>query len=486
MGEYMPMLDEVTDRDVVTGGAGVRLAVRTAGPADAPPSCCCTAGPSRPGCGPTSSPGQLADSFRLVAADLRGHGDSDVPAGRLRLGRCVGEDVSALLGLCGPARCAGRLVLRRPRDHGLPACARHVGLAGLRWSAPSPRSAGTTRAAGSVRRMRDVLPAALSDDPDIAGPALRSFATGMPDRWPPEPVGHRVGRGLDEGARVVRAALFARDVDSAAVLAAVDVPTLVLHGRQDTVVLPSAAEYAAGLIPGAPYAAGSPRGASAVRRAGRPVRHRPGRPPVSCFAPAGEDDMTPSDQRSCGSAARPAAAGRRAVRAHVTAGAARYRRCRRPERLRHADGAADGRRGVAVEIFTRATSSDLPPVVEVSPGVTGPACRGRAVRGPGQVGVTGAAVRVHRGRAAHGGVPRAGLLRRRALALLAVRPGRVAGQRALGRAVRAHGAHAGEGEERGARGRRHAGTADPGDRRAAGRRRVRPAGGQHRVEARTS
>ena len=61
-------------------------------------------------------------------------------------------------------------------------------------------------------------------------------------------------RLLDAALRVpaqVRAGLFARDVGSADVLAAVDVPTLVVHGRRDGVVDPSAAEYAAGLVPGA-------------------------------------------------------------------------------------------------------------------------------------------------------------------------------------------------------------------------------------------
>jgi pimeloyl-ACP methyl ester carboxylesterase len=49
----------------------------------------------------------------------------------------------------------------------------------------------------------------------------------------------------------VRAGLFDRDVDSAGVLAGIDVPTLVVHGRQDAVVDPRAAQYAMDKIPGA-------------------------------------------------------------------------------------------------------------------------------------------------------------------------------------------------------------------------------------------
>src|SRR5699024_3800238 len=49
----------------------------------------------------------------------------------------------------------------------------------------------------------------------------------------------------------VRAALFRRDVDNSDVLADVSIPTLVLHGSQDTVVDPAAGEYTAGKISGA-------------------------------------------------------------------------------------------------------------------------------------------------------------------------------------------------------------------------------------------
>ena len=51
--------------------------------------------------------------------------------------------------------------------------------------------------------------------------------------------------------------------------------------------------------------------------------------------------------------------------------------------------------GVEVEIFTRATSSDLPPVVEMAPGVHVRHVIAGPVRGPGQGGAAGAAVRVH-------------------------------------------------------------------------------------------
>lgn len=86
-----------------------------------------------------------------------------------------------------------------------------------------------------------------------------------------------------------------------------------------------------------------------------------------------------------------------------------------------------------------------------------------------------------RGRsAARRSVARAGLLRHRALALLAVRSGRLAGARPLGGAAGAHRAHPGRGEKcrAGARGFARAAAAHGG--RAAGGRRGRPADRQHR------
>ena len=144
------------------------------------------------------------------------------------------------------------------------------------------------------------------------------------------------------------------------------------------------------------------------------------------------------------------------------------------------------RRGVEVEIFTRATSSaDAARRAGRARGA-GAQRRGRAVRGPRQVRPAHPAVRVHRGRAARRGHARARLLRHRAFALLAVRSGRLAGAGPLGGAAGAHRAHAGRGEERRAGRRRLTRTAAARGRRAAGRRRGRPADRQHRTSKRSN
>ena len=138
------------------------------------------------------------------------------------------------------------------------------------------------------------------------------------------------------------------------------------------------------------------------------------------------------------------------------------------------------RRGVEVEIFTRATASTDPPVARVAPGVLVRNVVGRAVRRPGQVRPADAAVRVRGRRAAGRGRPRARLLRHRALALLAVRSGRLAGPRPVVGAAGAHRAHPGRGQERRAGRGRHPRAAAAHGGRAAGGRRGRPVDRQHR------
>lgn len=250
------MLDEATGHHVVTGTTGVRLAVRTAGPADAPPIVLLHGWAQSGRVWTHQLSGPLAIDFRLIAADLRGHGGSDVPATGYDSATEWATDVRALLAFAGrPALLAGwsyggLVIADYLRCHGTD------GVAGLALVG-AITEIGRGHPGGRVGpAMRGVLPAALSDDPAVAGPALRELAMGMPAGALPKGTRpSRLAESLVEDAlRVpgaVRAALFARDVDSAAVLAAVDVPTLVLHGRQDAVVLPSAAEYAAGLIPGA-------------------------------------------------------------------------------------------------------------------------------------------------------------------------------------------------------------------------------------------
>ena len=167
--------------------------------------------------------------------------------------------------------------------------------------------------------------------------------------------------------------------------------------------------------------------------------------------------------------------------AHLAARPARHRRRGRHERLRHRARQA-ARRGAA----SRSTSSPAPPAPALDQVVA--ACDGVTVRhihaGPFE-GLTkdelpGPALRLRPRGAAHRGGPAARPLRPRAQPLLALRPGRGAGPRPLGRPAGALDAHDGQGQERRPRRRRRPRAAGPGDRRGAGGRGRRHAHRQHR------
>ena len=104
--------------------------------------------------------------------------------------------------------------------------------------------------------------------------------------------------------------------------------------------------------------------------------------------------------------------------------------------------------GIEIEIFTRATSSDLPPTVELAPGVTVRHVTAGPYEGLDKNDLPAQLCAFTSGVMREEAAARAGLVRPRALALLAVGPGRLAGQGTLGCATRPHDAHHGEGQER--------------------------------------
>ncbi|HWC80971.1 MAG TPA: alpha/beta hydrolase [Pseudonocardiaceae bacterium] len=247
------MLD-VSQVEHVTGGSGVRLAVRTAGPADAPPILLLHGWAQSGAVWQHQLTGPLSKDFRLVAADLRGHGDSDAPEDGYASAAEWAADVRALLDYTGrPAvvigwSYGGLVLTDHVRELGTD------GVAGIMYVSAITEIGRGHPGGRTGPAMRDALPDALSPDRGVAEPALRSFAVGMHApglRVRPTPLAEQL---LAAALRVpphVRGALFRRDVGSAEVLATIDVPTLVLHGRADAVVEPSAAEYTAAHVPGA-------------------------------------------------------------------------------------------------------------------------------------------------------------------------------------------------------------------------------------------
>ncbi|SHE49832.1 alpha/beta fold hydrolase [Streptoalloteichus hindustanus] len=238
-------------RTYVKGSGDARLALTEAGPVDAP-AVVLVHGWAQSA---ESWRAQLADpvlseEFRVVAVDLRGHGDSDAPADGYADPRVWADDLAAVLAHVGaPAvlvgwSYGGLVVADYLRVHGTGSVAGVVFVGAI-------TEIGRDRRGGAVgATMRGALPAALSDDYAVAVPALTGFFADISPEIPGEVRQRLFAAALRTPPRV-RAALFRRTQDSADVLSALDVPTLVVHGRADTVVDPSCAEFAAKQVPGA-------------------------------------------------------------------------------------------------------------------------------------------------------------------------------------------------------------------------------------------
>lgn len=234
------------------GADGVRIAVRAVGDPQEPPIVFVHgwASSSRAWSDQLTDL-ELAARHRLIALDLRGHGVSDVPVSGYDRASNWADDLAAVLAHAGrPAvlvgwSYGGLVIADYLRERGT------AGIAGLVFTG-ALTEIGKDRPGGAIGSAWDgIMRGALSEDPDEAVPALATLAKRMTAtaRSGPE-VQRHTGEMLSVPPSV-RKALFRRDVGSADVLAAVDVPTLVTHGTEDTVVAPSCAEYAAGKIPGA-------------------------------------------------------------------------------------------------------------------------------------------------------------------------------------------------------------------------------------------
>ncbi|MEU4740576.1 alpha/beta hydrolase [Actinosynnema sp. NPDC023658] len=223
---------------------GVRLSVRESGPQDAP-AVVLVHGWAQSGEVWSPDP-----SLRSYALDLRGHGSSEVTEGGYRDSECWAADLKAVLDHVGRPvvvvgwSYGGLVITDYLRLHGTSQVNGVVLVDAI-------TEIGRDRAGGATGRlMRDALPAALSDDPAVAVPALTEFWCAQAAGLSGEQVQRLLGTALRVPPRV-RREMFRRDVDSAVVLKAVDKPTLVVHGTADEVVDPAAGEYAAALIPGA-------------------------------------------------------------------------------------------------------------------------------------------------------------------------------------------------------------------------------------------
>lgn len=197
---------------------------------------------------------RLAETFRVIAMDLRGHGNSGAPAGGYDDSRQWADDVAAVLDAEGVGRNAGESDGAGEGDG--------AGAIVLGWSYGGivvrdlVANEGTGRIGGivlcgattSISRaaggtVGDAMLAAgkgaVDPNPKRAIAALGSFGADMFAQQVGEGQQRLFGLSLATAPHV-RGALLMRRVNNDEALAAADVPALVIHGERDGIVLPSA------------------------------------------------------------------------------------------------------------------------------------------------------------------------------------------------------------------------------------------------------
>ena len=231
----------------VTGGGGTKLHVREWGRRDAPPILFVHGWSQHHLAFRRQFESTLADAFRLVALDLRGHGMSEAPADVAAYSSrdLWADDIAAVIaqrGLQKPVIVAwsygGYVVSNYLAKHG------DGGVAGVNyagWSVvvgePEPRFVGPG--------FYDIHAGSISEDMPTAIAAMRRFVHNcLGGPIPPEDLETILAfKGMTP--RFTRYALTQHPhVDYAPVLAKLKVPVLISHGTGETVALPSAAEYA--------------------------------------------------------------------------------------------------------------------------------------------------------------------------------------------------------------------------------------------------
>ncbi|MDJ0358974.1 alpha/beta hydrolase [Rhodococcus sp. H29-C3] len=194
----------------------------------------------------------LADSYRLIAVDLRGHGYSDAPADGYADPLNWAGDVHAVLTAEAIAANAvllgwsygGLVICDYLAEHGSAAAAGVVLVGAI-------TGIGRGEAGGKVgSSMRAAIPDAMSEVPSVAIRALGSFGNALtgPVEGKSAQAQQLFGLTLATPPRV-RAALFDRTASHDDLLSSLEVPALVLHGTADTVVDVSSGRHAASLIP---------------------------------------------------------------------------------------------------------------------------------------------------------------------------------------------------------------------------------------------
>jgi non-heme chloroperoxidase len=236
----------------VQGGGGLRLHAREWGRADGPPILFIHGLSLSHLCWAKQYHSVLADEFRLVAYDLRGHGMSEAPLepGYYTDGELWADDVAAIiqqLRLDRPVLVGwsygGFIICDYLRAHGQDRIGAVDFVAGAVKLGPA--AFGTLIGPGFLDHFAD----ATADDLPTNIRGMRGLVKAFPAKpYQPDDVETLLASSMTVPSRI-RANLAAREIDGDDVLRTLAVPLLVTHGRADTVVLPTMAEHVLATCP---------------------------------------------------------------------------------------------------------------------------------------------------------------------------------------------------------------------------------------------
>jgi len=230
----------------VKGAAGVNLHVREYGIPSGTPILLIHGWSQSHLCWSKQYESTLSDDARIVALDLRGHGMSDAPAhaDQYTDGDKWADDIAAVI---------DELALERPILVGwsyggyiISDYVRRKGegkIAGINFVDAAvvlgPNAFGTLLGPGFLEN----APGACENDLPTNISAIRGFLRACIVKPIPQDDFEEILAFNMVVRPAVRAAMAQRELDFASLLEGITVPVLVTHGRSDTVVLPSMADY---------------------------------------------------------------------------------------------------------------------------------------------------------------------------------------------------------------------------------------------------
>lgn len=236
----------------IKGGGGLKLHVREFGNPKGPELFFIHGWSQHHLCWSKQIDSSLADDFRIVAMDLRGHGMSEAPEGAEHYtnGDLWADDVHAVistLDLKQPVLAGwsygGFVISDYVRRHG------DAGLGGINFVGAAvvigPPWFGTHIGPGFLENAPD---ATLPDQPTAMRAMIRFFHACVARPLPPEDFEAAVAWNMLVRPDV-RLGLMSREEDFRPILKTIEKPVLVTHGRGEIVVLPKMAEDVLAAIP---------------------------------------------------------------------------------------------------------------------------------------------------------------------------------------------------------------------------------------------